>query len=81
MPRYYFDLTDQSHEADNIGVELPDEQQARVEAFRFLGEVLRYEPGRMTAGSVRVDVRSEQQTKLYSIAVSEDHSGVPNTNT
>jgi hypothetical protein len=79
MPRYYFDLIDQSHVPDQIGVELPNEQQARVEASRFLGEVLQYEPDRMTAGSLRVDVSSEQRTKLFSIAVSEDHQGVPTT--
>ena len=43
MPRYYFDLKDgNSLKADEEGVELSDDDDARDQALEMLGDIIRY---------------------------------------
>lgn len=65
MTRYFFDLTDGTHERDDAGVELPGVGDAREEAIRFLGEVLKHEPERLVDGRLRVDVSDDARTRLF----------------
>ena len=41
MPRFYFNVHDGKSSLDVIGAELPDWDAARVEALRFMGEILK----------------------------------------
>lgn len=41
MPRFYFNVYDGKSGLDVIGTELPDWDAARVEALRFMGEIMR----------------------------------------
>lgn len=70
VPRYFFDLTDGSREPDLVGTQLPDEHAAERMAIRFLGEVLKHEPERLSAGPLRVNVREEDDGYRCIIATS-----------
>ncbi len=67
--QFYFDLSDESRERDEVGVDLPSAAAAELEAIRFLGEVLSYEPKRLSAGTLRVDVGNDQREIIFSIDV------------
>jgi hypothetical protein len=74
MTRYFFDLTDGTHERDNTGVELAGVEDATEEAIRFLGEVLKHEPERLAADSLRVDVSDDARTRLFTICATIEHA-------
>ena len=69
MKRYYFDLSDGGWEPDRIGTKLPNEAAAQREAIRFVGEMLKGEPGCLSRGQMRVDVHDEELTVRFSVAV------------
>lgn len=70
MPRYFFDLTDGSRDPDTTGTELPDREAAEREAIRFLGEVLKHEPGRLADGTLKVELQDEDRRPRCVITVS-----------
>lgn len=75
MPRFHFDLNDRSQEPDTLGIVLADRSTAEREAVRFLGEVLTIEPGRLKAGTLRVEVTDEHRAPLFAVrAVAESLS-------
>ena len=41
MPRFYYNVYDGKSGLDVIGTELPDWDAARVEALRFMGEIMK----------------------------------------
>jgi hypothetical protein len=50
MPRFYFHIFDGRSQRDDEGTELPNFYEARVEATRFAGEVLKDDAHRIAHG-------------------------------
>lgn len=69
MERYFFDLRNGTVERDVTGTELPGLADARREAIRFLGEVLKDEPERLAEGTLHVDVSDDRQRHLFGLRV------------
>lgn len=69
MERYFFDLRNGNVERDVTGTELPSLADARREAIRFLGEVLKDEPERLAEGTLHVDVSDDRQRHLFGLRV------------
>lgn len=69
MERYFFDLRDGTVERDETGTELAGLPEARREAIRFLGEVLKDEPERLAEGTLHVDVSDDRQRHLFGLRV------------
>ncbi len=69
MERYFFDLRNGTVERDVTGTELPGLADARREAIRFLGEVLKDEPERLVEGTLHVDVSDDRQRHLFGLRV------------
>lgn len=44
MPRYFFHMQTGTRQTDAVGVELPSHTEARAEAIRTAGEMLRDQP-------------------------------------
>lgn len=70
MPRYFFDLDDQNHDADDDGTDLADPDEARAQAVIFAGDYLREHPGLVHDGSrFTVQVRDEHRNVLLRVVV------------
>jgi hypothetical protein len=68
---YFFHSLDGGHLVDCHGSTLTGEGEARIEALRFAGEVLRYSPERVWhAGEWRVEVTDEQGVLLFTVITS-----------
>ncbi len=76
MPRYFFDIDNHTHDADDEGTNLADDDEARVQAVIFAGDYLRDHPEIIWDGSrFSVAVRDENDAVLLTIAVTvEDPS-------
>ena len=73
MPRYFFDIDDgETPYRDDVGIELKDDQAARDEAARALGELAKeYIPQSATPQkNITMWVRSEDGTALLSLSFS-----------
>ena len=68
MPRYFFDLNDDNYQRDHIGSDLPDLPSAEQDATRLLGEIIRYEPQRLTDRGLRVTVREEEHVGVCTVS-------------
>lgn len=66
MPRYFFDLFDDMVVIDDVGLELPDLDQARREAVSAK-DIL---PGDGPAKTLRVNVRDESGSVLIAAEIS-----------
>lgn len=69
MPRYFFNLRDGEDLPDETGVELANEQEARIQAVVLAGGLLKDHPdGAFWDGhSWRVEVTDESQTLLFAL--------------
>jgi hypothetical protein len=68
MPRYYFHTADGAPDHDEVGTELADDNAARVEAVRYIGESLRSDPKLLWDGSeFRVEVTDENGDVLFTV--------------
>lgn len=68
MPRYYFDLADGVSDIDHDGVDLVSDDQARIEAVKYLGALLVDDPELIGRDHpCIVDVRSDQRETLFAI--------------
>lgn len=68
--RYFFNEFDGSYKADDAGLELPSMDDARLEAVRYAGEVLRDHPILIWKGEdFRVEVTDENQLVLFTVLV------------
>ena len=66
MPRFYFDLDENSRLAgDTEGDELADREAARQEALLILTEAASTLPVRRTGAEITVRVRDEAGRKIY----------------
>lgn len=72
MRRYYFDVDDgETRERDEVGVDLVDDQQARDEAFRALGDLAKhYIPGPARQRNLTMWVRRDDDTVILQLAFS-----------
>ncbi|HEV2818193.1 MAG TPA: hypothetical protein VGW40_13355 [Allosphingosinicella sp.] len=71
MPLYYFDIVDGARRADLDGTECATLDEARLQAIRFAGELLRYHADAIWEGhDLRVEVSNGARTPLFLVAVS-----------
>lgn len=69
MPRYFFDVRDESFIPDDTGLELPDLQAAKVQAVAFAGRMLAEDPDKFLDGDEwLIEIRHEDGLVLYSFA-------------
>ena len=72
MPLYYFD-TDDGHKTfrDEVGTELPDDQEARNEGSRAMGELAReFIPGGDPQKNITMWVRNEKGEAVVQLSMS-----------
>lgn len=66
MPRFHFNVHDGEDLPDRTGTELADWQDARLEAIRIAGAILRGDPGRIALGEDwRMEVTDETGLMLF----------------
>ena len=66
LPRYHFNLYDGERDLDVDGIELASWQDARFEAIRYAGEVLKEDPKRIAqTGDWRMEVTDDVGLILY----------------
>jgi hypothetical protein len=66
----FFNLAGAVHDPDVEGIEIASIGAARIEAARYIGEVIRDRPNLVWAGEeVRVEVTDERQLILFTIIV------------
>ena len=60
MPRFFFDVNDDIHVIDDVGIELPDLDAAKAEATRTLAEIAgELLPNDGTRKTLAINVRNE----------------------
>jgi hypothetical protein len=68
--RYFFNLAGAVYDPDNQGVEFGTAADARAEAVKFAGELIRDHPTMVWAGEdFRVEVTDGNQTVLFTVIV------------
>jgi phage terminase large subunit-like protein len=68
--RFFFNLAGAVHDPDDEGIELPTISDARIEAARFAGELLRDRPEVVWKGDeLRVEITDENQLLLCTFVV------------
>ncbi|PTQ63913.1 hypothetical protein C8J45_104158 [Sphingomonas sp. PP-CE-3G-477] len=78
MPRYFFDTDNHTHDGDNEGTDLADDDEARVQAIIFAGDYLRDHPGIVSAGNrFSVSVRDARDTILLTVVVTVEDPREP----
>lgn len=78
MPRYFFHSADGTRNWDEAGVELADDQTARVEAIRLTGAILKDEPAVLQHGrDFRVEVTDVRKRLLFTIITLAVDAPVP----
>ena len=70
MPRYFFDIDNHKHTPDEDGTDLPDDENARVQAVIFAGDYLSDHPGVARHGArFHVAVRNDRGSVLLAVDV------------
>jgi hypothetical protein len=68
MPRYFFHTADGVRNPDTDGIELGDDDAAQLEAVRYAGEALRWQPKELRKrGQWRVEVTGEDGALLFTV--------------
>lgn len=68
--RYFFNQLDGEFRPDDEGLEFASMTDARLEAVRYAGEVLRYHPTLVWKGEdFRIEVTDEKQLVLFTVIV------------
>ncbi|KQN10708.1 conserved hypothetical protein [Sphingomonas aurantiaca] len=76
MPRYFFDIDNHKHAPDEDGTDLPDDENARVQAVIFAGDYLSDHPDIVRHGACfRVAVRDDQGSVLLAVDVTITEPG------
>ena len=66
MPRFHFNIYDGINEIDRVGLELPDYNDARIEAMRLSGEILKHTAHRLVLGEDwRMELTDERGLILF----------------
>ena len=77
MPRYYFHVVDGRVSLDTEGTELADLMQARVEAIRTAGEILRREGEQFwKGGDWRMTVADANARTVFTLDFSANNHGL-----
>lgn len=70
MARYFFNQMDGEFKPDDEGLEFPSLDDARLEAVRYAGEVLRDRPSIVWQGEdFRIEVTDKTQLMLFTLIV------------
>jgi hypothetical protein len=70
MPRYFFNVIEDNHKVDVVGVDYPDAETARMEAVRFAADLLKAEPERAWKGAeLRVEAKDVWETLLFTVII------------
>lgn len=68
--RYFFNQVDGEIKLDDDGIEFDSINEARLEAVRYAGEVLRYHPTLVWTGQdFRIEVTDEAKLVLFTVIV------------
>jgi len=68
VARYFFHTADGSRDRDEDGVDLPDIQAARLEAIRYVGEMLSQHPDLLGTGQdFCVEVMNEHDQLMFKV--------------
>lgn len=71
MPLFFFDISDGTLEPDLHGSELAGIDQARIEAIKFVGELLQHHSHMIWDGhDLRVDVSDGDRIPVFAVTVS-----------
>ena len=66
MPRYYFNIYDGVSTPDDTGTELANWQEARIQAIKFAGAIIKDEAERIAQGDDwHLEVTDERQLILF----------------
>ncbi|MEH3062359.1 MAG: hypothetical protein PGN33_06140 [Methylobacterium radiotolerans] len=78
MPRFYFNVHDGKSGLDAIGTELPDWDAARVEALRFMGEIMKDNAPHIAADEDwRLEVTDSTGLILFQVALLMTETPLP----
>lgn len=70
MPLFYFDLSNGTKESDEEGIELDSVEEARNQAVRLVGEMLRFDDRAIWDGEgLAVEVFDEARAPLFIVRV------------
>ena len=70
MARYFFNIVEDDHKVDCIGVDCTDPEIARMKSVRFAAEMLRNEPERVWKGAeLRIEATDTWGTVLFTILI------------
>jgi hypothetical protein len=70
VARYFFNIVEDDHAVDSIGVECADAELARMEAIRFAADMLRREPERVWKGAeLRIEAADAWGTVLFTLII------------
>ena len=68
MPRYFFHTLDGFLDLDQEGTELADDNAARLQAVRYIGELLQSDPNYIWDGhALRVNVTNETGKAVFTV--------------
>lgn len=71
MPRYFFNVMAGASSPDQEGFDLADVAEARFEASRLCGEMLRDDPAQLVEGQPwQMEVRDEEGDLAFTLSVS-----------
>lgn len=71
MPLFYFDLCNGARDPDDDGTELSGLEDARIQAVRLMGEMLRFDSRPVLDGeALSVEVLDEARAALFIVKVS-----------
>lgn len=70
VAKYFFNVVEDNHAVDVIGADYPDAEVARIEAVRFIADLLKREPARVWKGSeLRVEATDAWGTVLFTLII------------
>jgi hypothetical protein len=70
MARYFFNQYEGEFKRDDIGLEFPTLDEARIEAVRYAAEVLRDQPALVWKGEdFRIELTDTEQLVLFTVIV------------
>jgi hypothetical protein len=70
MARYFFNVVEDGHKVDTVGADYSTPEIARMEAVRFVGQLLKDESERLWKGAeIRVEATDEWGTVLFTLLV------------
>jgi hypothetical protein len=70
MPRYFFNVGENNHRVDYVGVDYLDPETARMEAIRFAADLLKAQPERVWNGAeLRIEASDMWDTVMLTLII------------